>query len=155
MFQICPAIMKCAHIAQEISLGGLGCLYFRVMPSQLLSAMQDVIFLFFYINRSELCELYKPVEDRLISSCMEILDLEKESDGRTSASLVRNVWAKVFPKPRRCWLPTGCLVIMPKLIDKVCFSFYLSPAQFAHVYHLSVIFRNFWRFYMELCRRCL
>ncbi|XP_027120253.1 protein arginine methyltransferase NDUFAF7 homolog, mitochondrial-like isoform X1 [Coffea arabica] len=66
-------------------------------------------------ERSELCELYKPVEDQLISSCMEILDLEKESDGRTSASLVRNVWAKVFPKPRRCWLPTGCLKLLEVL----------------------------------------
>lgn len=63
-------------------------------------------------SRSELSELYKPLEDPLITSCMEILDLDKDrkTQGSRVTSAAKNIWAKFFPKPQRCWLPTGCLV---------------------------------------------
>lgn len=65
-----------------------------------------------FFNRPELSELYKPLEDPLIESCMEILDLAKDGTTRGSmaGSVAKSIWAKVFPRPRRCWLPTGCLV---------------------------------------------
>ncbi|KAL8486845.1 hypothetical protein ACS0TY_023050 [Phlomoides rotata] len=68
-------------------------------------------------DRSELSELYKPLEDPLIESCMEVLDLSK--DGKTHGSMVgsvaKSILAKVFPRPRRCWLPTGCLKLLQVL----------------------------------------
>ncbi|XP_073134926.1 protein arginine methyltransferase NDUFAF7 homolog, mitochondrial isoform X3 [Henckelia pumila] len=62
-------------------------------------------------GKSELCELYKPLEDPLITSCMEVMGLPE--DGITRGTLpvlsAKSLWSKIFPKPRRCWLPTGCL----------------------------------------------
>ncbi|KAF5942025.1 hypothetical protein HYC85_019667 [Camellia sinensis] len=68
-------------------------------------------------DRSELAELYKPLQDPLIISCMEILDLDKDltTRGGRTTSTARNIWAKIFPKPRRCWLPTGCLKLLEVL----------------------------------------
>lgn len=65
-----------------------------------------------FLNSPELSELYKPLEDPLIESCMEILNLTKDGKPRGSmtASFAKNALAKVFPRPRKCWLPTGCLV---------------------------------------------
>ncbi|CAI9117763.1 OLC1v1019245C1 [Oldenlandia corymbosa var. corymbosa] len=62
-------------------------------------------------ERSELSELYKPLQDPLITSCIEILDLENASGG----SIAKRMWAKLFPRSRRCWLPTGCLKILEVL----------------------------------------
>lgn len=64
------------------------------------------------IYRSELSESYKPLQDPLIGRCMDIIDLDKDhtTRGGWATSTARNIMAKVFPKPRRCWLPTGCLV---------------------------------------------
>ncbi|PSS23978.1 Protein arginine methyltransferase [Actinidia chinensis var. chinensis] len=64
-------------------------------------------------DRSELSELYKPLQDPLITRCLEIMDLDK--DNARASSTARNIWAKVFPKPRRCWLPTGCLKLLEVL----------------------------------------
>lgn len=68
-------------------------------------------------DRSELSELYKPLEDPLITSCMEILDLDKDckTQGSRVTSAAKNIWAKFFPKPQRCWLPTGCLKLLEVL----------------------------------------
>ncbi|KAG8372744.1 hypothetical protein BUALT_Bualt12G0098600 [Buddleja alternifolia] len=68
-------------------------------------------------RRSELSELYKPVEDSLIASCMEILDLAKDgtTHGSMASSVAKSIWAKAFPRPRRCWLPTGCLKLLQVL----------------------------------------
>ncbi|KAA8527932.1 hypothetical protein F0562_035199 [Nyssa sinensis] len=68
-------------------------------------------------DRSELSELYKPVQDPLITCCMEIMDLDKDhtTQGDRATSVARNIWAKVFPKPQRCWLPTGCLKLLEVL----------------------------------------
>lgn len=65
-----------------------------------------------FANRPELSELYKPLEDPLIESCMEILDLAKDGKphGSRMGSIAQSFLAKVFPRPRRSWLPTGCLV---------------------------------------------
>lgn len=70
------------------------------------------------INRETPSELYKPLQDSLIKRCLEIIDLDKKHDSQSSAILkAKGVWSKVFPKPRRCWLPTGCLV-------RNCLAFY-------------------------------
>ncbi|CAA0819872.1 Protein of unknown function (DUF185 [Striga hermonthica] len=65
----------------------------------------------------DLCELYKPIEDPLIASCMEILDLAKDgtTHGAMAASFARSIWAKILSKPRRCWLPTGCFKLLQVL----------------------------------------
>uniref|UniRef100_A0A0R0G0E9 Protein arginine methyltransferase NDUFAF7 n=1 Tax=Glycine max TaxID=3847 RepID=A0A0R0G0E9_SOYBN len=55
-------------------------------------------------------ELYKPLQDSLITRCVEIMDLDKtKTTQSTAASTMKSIWSKVYPKPRRCWLPTGCL----------------------------------------------
>ncbi|CAH9084968.1 unnamed protein product [Cuscuta epithymum] len=68
-------------------------------------------------QRSELSELYRPLQDPLITNCMEILDMA--GNGLDSASklslMAKSVWSKVFPRPRRCWLPTGCLKLLEVL----------------------------------------
>ncbi|KAL3828377.1 hypothetical protein ACJIZ3_017179 [Penstemon smallii] len=68
-------------------------------------------------DRSELSELYKPLQDPLITSCMEVLDLDKDGSTRGSmaTSFSKNILAKVFPRPRKCWLPTGCLKLLQVL----------------------------------------
>ncbi|KAI3706235.1 hypothetical protein L6452_23836 [Arctium lappa] len=68
-------------------------------------------------DRSKLSELYKPMQDRLIKSCLDILNVDKDfrPQGTWEASLPSNVWAKIFPKPRRSWLPTGCLKLLETL----------------------------------------
>ncbi|EYU32661.1 hypothetical protein ABFS82_14G034700 [Erythranthe guttata] len=65
----------------------------------------------------ELSELYKPLEDPLITSCMEILDISKDGSTRGSmaGSFAKNIWAKIFPSPRKCWLPTGSLKLLQVL----------------------------------------
>lgn len=57
-------------------------------------------------------ELYKPLHDPLISCCVKILDMDKEDSslGSRAISAAKRIWSKVFPHPRRVWLPTGCLV---------------------------------------------
>ncbi|KAL0368601.1 UNVERIFIED_CONTAM: hypothetical protein Scaly_1079000 [Sesamum calycinum] len=66
---------------------------------------------------SALSELYKPLEDPLIASCMEILNLAKDGTtvGSIAGSVAKSISAKVFPRPRRCWLPTGCLKLLKVL----------------------------------------
>ncbi|XP_042064982.1 uncharacterized protein LOC121808513 [Salvia splendens] len=68
-------------------------------------------------DNPELSELYKPLEDPLIESCMEILDLAKDGKphGSRMGSIAQSFLAKVFPRPRRCWLPTGCLKLLQVL----------------------------------------
>ncbi|XP_073525520.1 LOW QUALITY PROTEIN: uncharacterized protein [Phyllobates terribilis] len=63
-------------------------------------------------------ELYRSVQDPLIKRCMEILKLESTAEGSVGI-LCKNIWAKVSPKPRRCWLPTGCLKLMDALHSAV------------------------------------
>ncbi|XP_068660810.1 protein arginine methyltransferase NDUFAF7 homolog, mitochondrial [Aristolochia californica] len=58
-------------------------------------------------------ELYKPLSDPLITRCIEIID--QTTSGSTKISTVKSIWSKVFPKPRKAWLPTGCLQLLDVL----------------------------------------
>ncbi|OVA00095.1 putative S-adenosyl-L-methionine-dependent methyltransferase MidA [Macleaya cordata] len=62
-------------------------------------------------------ELYKPLQDPLIKRCIEIVDLEREhsTHGARAISAARSMWSKFFPKPRRSWMPTGCLRLLEVL----------------------------------------
>ncbi|KAB2062149.1 hypothetical protein ERO13_A10G123700v2 [Gossypium hirsutum] len=60
-----------------------------------------------------LSELYKPLQDSLIKHCVEILELDKNDTKRSS--IVSKAWSKLFPKPRRCWLPTGSMKLLEVL----------------------------------------
>ncbi|CAN1855967.1 Protein arginine methyltransferase NDUFAF7 homolog, mitochondrial [Linum perenne] len=62
-------------------------------------------------NGQTLSELYKPLQDPLIKRCVEIM----ASSNDQSVSKLRSMWFKLFPKPRRCWLPTGCLKLLEVL----------------------------------------
>ncbi|KAK6266004.1 hypothetical protein QUC31_016841 [Theobroma cacao] len=65
------------------------------------------------LDREGLSELYKPLQDPLIKCCLEILELDKSNTNQSSA--VSKAWSKLFPKPRRCWLPTGCMKLLEVL----------------------------------------
>lgn len=86
-----------------------------------------LIKVFFVDNdRETLSELYKPLQDSLIKQCIEIIDLDKKHDSQSSALLkAKGVWSKVFPKPRRSWLPTGCLVRKCLVICFILFYFFV------------------------------
>ncbi|KDP39374.1 hypothetical protein JCGZ_01131 [Jatropha curcas] len=62
-------------------------------------------------DKERLSELYKPLQDPLIKRCVEIMEV----DGNQSVSKARSIWSKLFPRPRRCWLPTGCLKLLEVL----------------------------------------
>ncbi|KAL9240117.1 hypothetical protein vseg_014374 [Gypsophila vaccaria] len=64
-------------------------------------------------------ECYRPLEDRLISRCIEILGDDINGPGQGLILAARSIWSKVFPKPRRCWLPTGCLKLLDTLHSAV------------------------------------
>ncbi|XP_054821300.1 uncharacterized protein LOC129320120 [Prosopis cineraria] len=67
-------------------------------------------------DRETLSELYKPLKDSLIARCVEIMDLDKTYTTQSNErSMVKNIWSKLYPKPRRCWLPTGCLKLFEVL----------------------------------------
>ncbi|KAG7653087.1 S-adenosyl-L-methionine-dependent methyltransferase [Arabidopsis suecica] len=61
-----------------------------------------------------LSELYKPLEDPLIKRCIEIVEHEDDP-----VSKPKEIWSKLFPKPRRSWLPTGCLKLLEVLHAKL------------------------------------
>lgn len=68
-------------------------------------------------NRDTLSEVYKPLQDTLIKRCIEIMDLDKSQTTQSSAmSKAKSIWSKIFPKPQRCWLPTGCMVSQCSII---------------------------------------
>ncbi|KAL5702669.1 hypothetical protein ACHQM5_027854 [Ranunculus cassubicifolius] len=65
----------------------------------------------------EVYEFYKPIQDPLITRCIEIIDLDKDNSGMGNSvvSTARSILAKIFPKPKRSWLPTGCLKLLEVL----------------------------------------
>jgi hypothetical protein len=65
---------------------------------------------------SQASEVYKPLQDPLISRCIDIIGMneDKASVSEKLAFAAKGVLSKVFPKPRRAWLPTGCLVCLSK-----------------------------------------
>ncbi|CAK8531448.1 unnamed protein product [Lathyrus sativus] len=67
-------------------------------------------------DQETLSELYKPLQDSLVTRCVEITDLDKTKTPQSSAvRALKSIWSKVHPKPRRCWLPTGCLKLLEVL----------------------------------------
>ncbi|MED6205201.1 hypothetical protein PIB30_015764 [Stylosanthes scabra] len=67
-------------------------------------------------DRETLSELYKPLLDPLITRCVEIMDMDEAKTARSTAvPTLKGIWSKVYPKPRRCWLPTGCLKLLEVL----------------------------------------
>ncbi|XP_022147060.1 protein arginine methyltransferase NDUFAF7 homolog, mitochondrial [Momordica charantia] len=68
------------------------------------------------LNRESLVELYKPLQDPLIKRCAEIVNFNENDHAESSVlSKAKGIWSKAFPKPRRCWLPTGCLKLLEVL----------------------------------------
>ncbi|KAI4370458.1 hypothetical protein MLD38_018811 [Melastoma candidum] len=63
-------------------------------------------------DRDMLFELYKPLTDPLIAHCLEMI---KEKETASNGPLLKRMWSKVFPRPRKCWLPTGCLKLLEVL----------------------------------------
>ncbi|CAH2038900.1 unnamed protein product [Thlaspi arvense] len=61
-----------------------------------------------------LSELYNPLEDPLIKRCIDIVEHEDDP-----VSKPKQIWSKLFPKPRRSWLPTGCLKLLEVLHEKL------------------------------------
>ncbi|XP_059632177.1 protein arginine methyltransferase NDUFAF7 homolog, mitochondrial isoform X2 [Cornus florida] len=68
-------------------------------------------------DRSQLSELYKTLQDPLITRCMEIVNLDEDhtAQGSKGDSALKKIWAKIYPKSQRCWLPTGCLKLLEVL----------------------------------------
>ncbi|GAV67676.1 Methyltransf_28 domain-containing protein [Cephalotus follicularis] len=60
-----------------------------------------------------LSELCKPLHDPLITRCIEIMEMDKNNTSRSS--ITKRIWSKIFPRPQRCWLPTGCLRLLEVL----------------------------------------
>ncbi|KAM7258946.1 hypothetical protein ACFE04_014687 [Oxalis oulophora] len=65
------------------------------------------------LERETPSEIYKPLQDPLIARCIEILEMDK--DKARKSTFVKNMWAKLFPRPQSCWLPTGCLKLLETL----------------------------------------
>lgn len=63
----------------------------------------------------QVSEVYKPLQDPLITQCISITAMEDHTTGNSLVTATRNIWSKVFPKPRRAWLPTGCLQLLEVL----------------------------------------
>ncbi|KAF8037704.1 hypothetical protein BT93_B0530 [Corymbia citriodora subsp. variegata] len=69
-------------------------------------------------DRETLTELYKPLEDPLIKNCLEIMNSANKQASPSSVRLIADtLWSKIFPRPRRCWLPTGCLKLLEVVHD--------------------------------------
>ncbi|KAJ7971805.1 Protein arginine methyltransferase NDUFAF7 [Quillaja saponaria] len=67
-------------------------------------------------DRETLSELYKPLQDSLISRCVEIMDIDKTHTPQGGVMVkAKSILSKFYPKPRRCWLPTGCLKLLEVL----------------------------------------
>ncbi|KAF9666101.1 hypothetical protein SADUNF_Sadunf16G0193700 [Salix dunnii] len=84
-------------------------------------------------DKESLIELYKPLEDPLIKRCVEIMELDKNQ----SVSIAKSVWSKVFPKPRRCWLPTGCLKLL-EVLHEVLPRMSLIASDFSYLPDVSI-----------------
>lgn len=66
---------------------------------------------------SQISEVYKPLQDPLIAKCAKIMGIDNNNttQGSKLVSTARHVLSKVFPKPRRSWIPTGCLQLLEVL----------------------------------------
>lgn len=69
-------------------------------------------------DRETLSELYKPLEDPLIKNCLEVVNSAKKPASPSGVRLMADtLWSKILPRPRRCWLPTGCLKLLEVVHD--------------------------------------
>ncbi|XP_010926602.1 protein arginine methyltransferase NDUFAF7 homolog, mitochondrial isoform X1 [Elaeis guineensis] len=62
----------------------------------------------------QISEVYKPLQDPLIAQCVKIIGMDNGGQSRLIAAS-RHILSKVFPKPRRAWMPTGCLKLLEAL----------------------------------------
>ncbi|XP_008787724.2 protein arginine methyltransferase NDUFAF7 homolog, mitochondrial isoform X2 [Phoenix dactylifera] len=65
----------------------------------------------------QISEVYKPLQDPLITQCVKIIGMDKDHSGGWSrvVSASRRILSKVLPKPRRAWMPTSCLKLLEVL----------------------------------------
>ncbi|URD77124.1 hypothetical protein MUK42_05734 [Musa troglodytarum] len=65
-----------------------------------------------FVMCSQVSEVYKPIQDSLIAQCVKIIGLDEDhAAGRNRlVSAASYILSRAFPKPRRSWIPTGCLV---------------------------------------------
>ncbi|CAN6447796.1 unnamed protein product [Victoria cruziana] len=68
-------------------------------------------------DRLSLLEQHKPLQDPWITSCIDIVNMNKESSylGTKIDSASASIFAKIFPRPRKAWMPTGCLKLFDAL----------------------------------------
>ncbi|CAM8911755.1 unnamed protein product [Rhodiola kirilowii] len=110
---IAEAILRTTNLSVPLKIfeigGGSGTCAKGILDYIMLNAPERIYNNMTYTEA--LAELYKPLQDPLITRCADIVDLDGKNNSRRGplASAARNMWAKIFPKPRRCWLPTGCL----------------------------------------------
>ncbi|XP_064946622.1 uncharacterized protein LOC135653303 isoform X3 [Musa acuminata AAA Group] len=66
---------------------------------------------------SQVSEVYKPIQDSLIAECVKIIGLDEDhAAGRNRLiSAASYILSRAFPKPRRSWIPTGCLQLLEVL----------------------------------------
>ncbi|RWW27058.1 hypothetical protein GW17_00008529, partial [Ensete ventricosum] len=66
---------------------------------------------------SQVSEVYKPIQDSLIAQCVKIIGLDEDhAAGRNRlVSAASYILSRAFPKPRRSWIPTGCLHLLEVL----------------------------------------
>ncbi|KAF8392034.1 hypothetical protein HHK36_022374 [Tetracentron sinense] len=71
----------------------------------------------FSLDSLQISESYKTLQDPLIMRCIEIIDLDKDHAtlGSRTISAARSILSKVFPRPQRSWMPTGCLQLLEVL----------------------------------------
>lgn len=88
---------------------------------------------------SQLCEVYKPLQDPLVSRCNEIVSMnEQDPSLREKLSFAaKGIFSKVFPKPRRAWLPTGCLKLLDTLHEALP-SMSLIASDFSYLPDVSI-----------------
>lgn len=84
--------------------------FFNLMMSVLI----NFLFSLFALQQVSLqiSEVYKPIQDPLISKCSKIIGMDEDQAVKRSSlvAAAKQIWSKAFPKPRRSWMPTGCLV---------------------------------------------
>ncbi|XP_049932905.1 uncharacterized protein LOC116250809 isoform X2 [Nymphaea colorata] len=63
-------------------------------------------------DRLSLLEQFKPLQDPLIMRCIDIVNMNKKPSylGARFNSAAASIFSKMFPKPQKAWMPTGCLM---------------------------------------------
>ncbi|XP_024527707.1 uncharacterized protein LOC9635014 isoform X2 [Selaginella moellendorffii] len=70
-------------------------------------------------SESRFVEHHRPVEDSLVSRCLEILGKERDGDSvdvvRKLTKSVKSIFSRVLPSPEKWWIPTGCMELLESL----------------------------------------